>query len=62
MSKGEQVIGRFNSESREAIDVVKQKAIDLIDLIEEHGKDERRKGIAIEDIEKGVMMAVKSLF
>jgi hypothetical protein len=39
----------------------KGKAIELVNLIEELGKDPRRKAAAITDIEKGTMMAVKSL-
>lgn len=61
-SKGEQIIGRFNNESKESVDLIKQKSIELVNLIEEHGKDPRRKAAAITDIEKGTMMAVKSLF
>ena len=62
MSKGEQIIGTFNAESRSDVDKIKEKAIELVNLIEELGKDPRRKAAAITDIEKGVMMAVKSLF
>ncbi|MDM1499043.1 Acb2/Tad1 domain-containing protein [Myroides odoratimimus] len=62
MSKGEEIIGRFNNESRESVDLIKGKAIELVNLIEELGKDPRRKAAAITDIEKGTMMAVKSLF
>ncbi|WP_060873830.1 Acb2/Tad1 domain-containing protein [Myroides odoratus] len=61
-SKGEQIIGRFNNENRESVDLIKQKASELVNLIEEYGKDPRRKAAAITDIEKGTMMAVKSLF
>lgn len=61
MSKGEEIIGRFNNESRESVDLIKGKAIELVNLIEELGKDPRRKAAAITDIEKGTMMAVKSL-
>lgn len=62
MSKGEQIIGKFNNENRTDVDLIKEKAIELVNLIEEKGIDPRRKAAAITDIEKGVMMAVKSLF
>ena len=62
MSKGEQIIGTFNNENRSDIDLIKEKAIELVNLIEEKGKDPRRKASAITQIEFGVMMAVKSLF
>src|SRR5690606_20148804 len=62
MSKGEQIIGTFNSENRTDVDLIKEKAIELVNLIEEKGKDPRRKEAAITQIELGVMMAVKSLF
>lgn len=62
MTKGEQIIGRFNSENRSDVDLIKEKAIELVNLIEEKGKDPRRKATAITQIELGVMMAVKSLF
>ena len=62
MTKGEQIIGKFNNESKTEIDQIKGKAIELVNLIEELGKDPRRKAAAITDIEKGTMMAVKSLF
>lgn len=62
MTKGEQIIGQFNIENRSDVDKIKNKAIQLIDLIDELGKDPRRKAAAITDIEKATMMAVKSLF
>lgn len=62
MNKGEQIIGRFNNESRESVDLIKQKAIELINLIDEHGNNERRKEVSFTDIEKGVMMGIKSIF
>ena len=62
MSKGEQIIGTFNSENRTDVDLIKEKAIELVNLIEEKGKDQRRKAAAITQIELGVMMGVKSLF
>lgn len=62
MTKGEQIIGTFNPSSEQDVDLIKQKAIELVNLIEEKGKDPRRKAAAITQIEFGVMMAVKSLF
>lgn len=62
LSKGEQIIGTFNPSSEQDVDLIKQKAIELVNLIEEKGKDPRRKAAAITQIELGVMMGVKSLF
>lgn len=62
MSKGIEIIGTFNSENLTAVDRIKQKAIDLVDLIEYLGIDSRRKSMAISNIEIGTMLAVKSLF
>lgn len=62
VSKGEQIIGTFNSENRNDVDLIKEKAIELVNLIEDKGKDPRRKAAAITQIELGVMMGVKSLF
>ena len=62
MTKGEEIIGKFNPSSNESVDKIKQKATELVDLIEELGKDPRRKAAAITDVEKAQMMAVKSLF
>lgn len=62
MTKGEEIIGKFNNENRTDVDLIKEKAIELVNLIEEKGKDPRRKAAGITQIELGVMMAVKSLF
>ena len=62
MKKGEQIIGKFNPDSNESVDKIEQKATELVNLIEELGKDPRRKATAITDVEKAQMMAVKSLF
>lgn len=62
MTKGTEIIGTFNNENRSDVDRIKEKASELVDLIEDLGKDPRRKAAAITDIEKGTMMAVKSLF
>ena len=62
MTKGEEIIGKFNVENRTDVDKIKEKAIELVNLIQELGKNPRRVATAITDIEKGTMMAVKSLF
>ena len=61
-SKGVEVIGAFNPDVNTAIDEIKLGAINLINDIEDLGKDPRRQATSFTDIEKGVMMAVKSLF
>lgn len=61
-SMGELIIGSFNSgEKAQAVDEIKLGAINLINDIDDLGKDGRRKAIAFTDIEKGTIMAVKSL-
>lgn len=62
MSKGEEIIGTFNPNGNPDVEAIKSKAIELINLIDELGKDPRRKAAAITDVEKAQMMAVKSLF
>lgn len=62
MTKGEEIIGSFNPSGEAPVDEIKSKAIELVNAIEELGKDPRRKAAAITQIELGVMMAVKSLF
>lgn len=62
MTKGEEIIGKFNNENRTDVDKIKEKAIELVNLIDELGKDPRRKATAITDVEKATMMAFKSLF
>lgn len=59
---GEDIIGKFNSENRTDVDLIKEKAIELVDLIYSVTKDRRRADLAVNDIEKATMMAVKSLF
>ena len=51
MSKGQEIIGKFNASEKSEVD-----------LIEEYGKDQRRKATAITNVEQGVMWAIKSLF
>jgi len=56
-------IGSFNSNDREDIAEIKQKAKDLILAIQRlENSDNRRKAIAITHIEEATMMAVKSIF
>ena len=62
MSKGQEIIGKFNASEKSEVDLIKEKAIELVDLIEGYGKDPRRKATAITNIEQGVMWAIKSLF
>lgn len=62
MTKGEQIIGTFNAEGKSDVDRIKSAAIELVNIIEEVGKDPRRKAAAITDIEKGTMMALRALF
>ena len=62
MSKGQEIIGKFNASEKSEVDLIKEKAIELIDWIEEYGKDPRRKATAITNVEQGVMWAIKSLF
>ena len=61
-SKGVELIGIFNHNGNSAVDEIKLGAINLINDIEDLGKDPRRKVASFTDIEKGTMMAVKSLF
>lgn len=62
MSKGVEIIGTFNNESKSEVDAIKAKAAELVDLIHEHGKNDRHVEMAIEHIEIGTMLGVKSLF
>lgn len=62
MANGIEVIGEFNSESREDVKLIKEKAAELIDLIQKYGVSDRRKAIAITNIEQGTMMGIKSIF
>lgn len=62
LSKGEQIIGRFNASGSPEVETIKSAAIELVNKIEELGIDPRRKAAAITQIEMGAMMAIKSLF
>lgn len=62
MSKGKEIIGDFNPAGDSRKLLIKLKSSELIDLIEEYGKCDRRKELAINQIEAGTMFGVKSLF
>lgn len=62
MSRGKEVIGTFNVSDKSEVDIIKEKAAELVDLIDKYGVDARRKNLAISHIETGAMFAVKSLF
>lgn len=62
MSKGRQIIGRSPADYNTEAKAIRDKAIELIDLIEEHGKNPRCKTLSIDHIEMGAMLAVKSVF
>lgn len=62
MSKGKEIIGTFNVSNKGEVDLIKEKASELVNLIDKYGKDPRRKAIAITNVEQGTMMAVKSIF
>lgn len=62
LTKGEEIIGKFNSTANLHVEELKNRAIQLINAINVYGKSPRRNAIAITDIEKGTMMGVKSLF
>lgn len=61
-SDGAQTIGNFNPSGNLQVEEIKNRSIQLINAIKAFGKDPRRVAIAITDIEKAQMMAVKSLF
>ena len=61
-SKGESIIGTFNSTGDPKVEALKKKAAELVDLIEEIDGCPRRKAIAITNIETGLMFAVKAMF
>jgi len=59
----EDYIGSFNSNDRDDVDEIKQKAKSLILAIQRlDNTDNRRKAIAYTHIEEATMMAVKSIF
>lgn len=62
MTKGDEIIGAFDSKNLTSVDLIKQKAVELVNLIEELGIEPRRKSIAITHVETATMFAVKSLF
>lgn len=61
-SKGAEIIGQFNPSGNKQVEEIKTRSAQLINCIDTFGKDPRRVAIAITDIEKAQMMAVKSLF
>lgn len=61
LTKGEEIIGRFNPSNDECIDEIKLEAITLINTIDSYKGNPRRVSTSITDIEKATMMAVKSL-
>lgn len=65
MTKGQKIVGVYHSptpEEQKAIDVIKAKGAELLDVIYENGKDNRRIAIAVTDIEKAIGIATKSIF
>ncbi|MGL5262082.1 MAG: DUF7681 family protein [Bacteroides sp.] len=62
MSRGLEVVGTFNVSNKNEVDLIKEKAIELIDLIVEYGNSPRRNEVAINLIEQAQMMGVKSIF
>ncbi|WP_420588195.1 DUF7681 family protein [Bacterioplanoides sp.] len=62
MTEGEYRVGiAFNPDGNETVDAIKQKAAELIDLVAEHGKDERCTSLAQTAFEDAAMWAVKSV-
>ena len=62
MKTGKEIIGDFNNESRDDIADIKQRAAELVDLINTHGNNMRHNAIAINHLETAAMFAVKSVF
>lgn len=61
-SYGHYIIGEYNPNELEEVRAIKEKAIEFINLINGLGLDQRRVDLAIDHIEIGTMLAVKSLF
>lgn len=59
---GEVIIGNFNPNDLDTVAEIKNRSKQLINCIDNFGKDKRRKAIAVTKIEEAQMMAVKSLF
>lgn len=59
---GVDYIGTFNNENRNDVQQIKEKASELIDLIEQYGVDKDRVRVASRYIETGVMFGIKSIF
>lgn len=65
MTKGQKIVGVYHRptlDEQKAIDVIKAKGAELLDVIYENGKDNRRIAIAVTDIEKAIGIATKSVF
>lgn len=60
-SNGEELIGFFGGEDP-SVFLLKRLASTYVDCVERFGKSYRRNDLAVTDMEKSVMMAVKSLF
>lgn len=62
MTEGEYCIGiDFNPSSDPNVDEIKQLAAELIDLVNNAGRDERCTALAKTAFEEGAMWAVKSI-
>ena len=60
--KGYEIIGAFNNEKRDDVKNIKQTAAELVDMINDYGKNKRHNAIAVTHVETAAMFAVKSLF
>lgn len=61
MTEGEYLVGSsFNPGGNLSVQLIKEKAADLIDCIRANGVDARTAAIAITNIEQGAMWGVKS--
>ena len=60
--KGTDIVGTFNSEGRDDVELIKSKAAELIDLIHEHGQNGRHNSIATTHIENAALFGVKCVF
>lgn len=61
-TEGEWRVGiSFNPAGDDNVSLIKQRAAELIDLIEKHGNDSRCTALAQTAFEEGAMWAVKSI-
>jgi len=58
----EEVIGSFNPNDRDDVALVKQKAKDFLQVLNDQVPEGRRKAIAVTHIEEAAMMAVKAIY